>query len=487
MKKLLFILLVSIASYGQTYQNPTFGTVKTKTAPTVTTTPHLGTVETDGTISKITPANLPISTATQTAIDAKVGDFINDGATTLAPSMNAVYDALQLKENSANKSDSYTVSSSTTYASTKAVVDGLSTKQNTLTNPVTGTGTTNYLSKFTGSGTLGNSLIYDNGTHIGIGTSTVNYGGFGRALTVQAGSGYAGLEVYGSATTQGGQLDIGAGGVRYATFSGEHQSTDNGRLVFRTRRDGVITEAMRIHSTGNLTVGTITNNGNIGRFAGTVDVNKLQLNTTPATASGTPPLLTWNSTTKDVESVPYAAFAPTASPSFTGTPTAPTATAGTNTTQIATTAFVKNAVDNRWTITGGLDIYATDSNSGNPYTERVFIGTSAPLISNAKFQVNGNIYSNAFVYGSSFNSSLFQDATAGTKLQVISGSWVANKQILAPTLNTTGYTVATLPTGVTGATTYVTDAISPTYLGTLTGGGSVVCPVFYNGTAWVSH
>lgn len=35
-----------------------------------------------------------------------------------------------------------------------------------------------------------------------------------------------------------------------------------------------------------------------------------------------------------------------ASPALTGTPTAPTATAGTNTTQIATTAFVKTAVDN---------------------------------------------------------------------------------------------------------------------------------------------
>lgn len=37
--------------------------------------------------------------------------------------------------------------------------------------------------------------------------------------------------------------------------------------------------------------------------------------------------------------------APLASPAFTGTPTAPTATAGTNTTQVATTAFVKAAVD----------------------------------------------------------------------------------------------------------------------------------------------
>lgn len=54
------------------------------------------------------------------------------------------------------------------------------------------------------------------------------------------------------------------------------------------------------------------------------------------------------------------------------------------------------------------------------------------------------------------------------------------------------YTVATLPataaTGaVVGAHAYVTDATAPTYLGALTGGGAVVCPVFYNGAAWVSH
>lgn len=41
-----------------------------------------------------------------------------------------------------------------------------------LTNPVTGTGTLNYVSKFTSGTTLGNSLIYDNGTNVGIGTSS---------------------------------------------------------------------------------------------------------------------------------------------------------------------------------------------------------------------------------------------------------------------------------------------------------------------------
>jgi hypothetical protein len=45
-------------------------------------------------------------------------------------------------------------------------------KQNALTNPVTGTGTTNYLPKFTGSTTIGNSQIFDNGTNVGIGTAS---------------------------------------------------------------------------------------------------------------------------------------------------------------------------------------------------------------------------------------------------------------------------------------------------------------------------
>jgi hypothetical protein len=40
-----------------------------------------------------------------------------------------------------------------------------------LTNPVTGTGTTNYVSKFTSGTTLGNSQIFDNGSSVGIGTS----------------------------------------------------------------------------------------------------------------------------------------------------------------------------------------------------------------------------------------------------------------------------------------------------------------------------
>jgi len=49
------------------------------------------------------------------------------------------------------------------------------------------------------------------------------------------------------------------------------------------------------------------------------------------------------------------------------------------------------------------------------------------------------------------------------------------------------YTVATLPAaGTAGRMAAVTDATAPTYLGALTGGGTVKCPVYDNGTAWVS-
>lgn len=54
---------------------------------------------------------------------------------------------------------------------TETEVDtALSAKQATLTNPVTGTGTTSYLPKWTSSSGVGNSLIFDDGTNVGIGT-----------------------------------------------------------------------------------------------------------------------------------------------------------------------------------------------------------------------------------------------------------------------------------------------------------------------------
>jgi hypothetical protein len=62
-------------------------------------------------------------------------------------------------------------SGAATYNNTTGVLN-VPQYQSVLTNPVTGTGTTNYVSKFTGTSTVGNSQIFDNGTNVGIGTAT---------------------------------------------------------------------------------------------------------------------------------------------------------------------------------------------------------------------------------------------------------------------------------------------------------------------------
>jgi hypothetical protein len=67
-------------------------------------------------------------------------------------------------------------------------------------------------------------------------------------------------------------------------------------------------------------------------------------------------------------------YAPLASPTFTGTPAAPTATAGTSTTQVATTAFVATA------ITNSLPLPAQAGNSGK------FLTTNATTASWATIQ-----------------------------------------------------------------------------------------------------
>ena len=147
MKKILFFLLFTVSIYGQTYQNPTYGTVTEKNNATDNTPAYFTTTQVDG-VHKKTPAALVAKTAT-------------------------VNDSLATKENIANKSDSYTASSSTTYASTAALVEGLATKPSTdgyATEIIAGDG-----SKL--DRTEGARLV----------SSTTNLYGWGDSLTAGAG------------------------------------------------------------------------------------------------------------------------------------------------------------------------------------------------------------------------------------------------------------------------------------------------------------
>jgi hypothetical protein len=111
-------------------------------------------------------------------------------------------------------------------------------------------GTTNYVAKFTSGTTIGDSLIFDNGTNVGIGTASPSQK----------------LEVIGSAKISQ-SLTIGTGG-NYE--SGSIYSDGNWGMIFRAKQasptnaqfmwaDSADNELMRIKS-GNVGIGTTSPN-----------------------------------------------------------------------------------------------------------------------------------------------------------------------------------------------------------------------------------
>ena len=115
-----------------------------------------------GTVTSVT-GTLPISSSGGATPDISIAQATGttDGYLTAEDwtTFNEKQNALTFTpEDTANKSSSYTASSTTTYANTKALVDGLATKQNTLTNPITGTGTNNEIAYFNTTGSTISSL-----------------------------------------------------------------------------------------------------------------------------------------------------------------------------------------------------------------------------------------------------------------------------------------------------------------------------------------
>jgi len=124
---------------------------------------------------------------------------------------------------------------------------------------------------------------------------------------------------------------------------------------------------------------------NTGAFAITIYNSTVLGNTTPAgtgitVASGTTTFMFTNGSSFSPASVPAGATTGTgnvvfsASPALTGVPTAPTANAGTNTTQIATTAFVT-------AVAGSLGTLSSQNANAVAITGGTITGTT----------VNGNV------------------------------------------------------------------------------------------------
>lgn len=160
-----------------------------------------------------------------------------------------------------------TITSSGTIGITKSTTssDGYlsSTDWNTFNSKIGGSGTTNYVAKFTGSSAVGNSSIYDNG-NVGINTTSpqalLHVQGTGLMTTFRNGS--AGADEY-------SQLEFVAGSrtayiwlgnqntTSWAGAGGLNIYTANGNMDFWT--SGV--QRVRIDTSGNLGIGTMNPQG----------------------------------------------------------------------------------------------------------------------------------------------------------------------------------------------------------------------------------
>lgn len=235
--------------------------------------------------------------------------------------------------------------------------------------------------------------------------------------------------------------------------------------------------------------------------------------------------------------------APLISPDFTGgTPLVPTATPGTNTTQAASTGFVAaavaalsgglvykgtwNATTNSPTITsstGTLGWFYKVATAGTTTIDGIsvwnvgdlliFDGSTWDRIDGS--QIGGNSFSD--LSGGTNNSAIMGVGGSGSMSFINGAMWIVSgggggsffhthntgagdRDVYLPPGDASllGYagaggsyatTVSALPSASANQDQWavVTDATLPTYGGALTGGGSVRCPVWSDGTSWTSR
>jgi hypothetical protein len=146
-------------------------------------------------------------------------------------------------------------------------------KQNALTNPVTGTGTTNYLPKFTGSTTIGNSNIQDSGTLVSVSVAA----SFTSSVT-------AGSYVNGIGGFRLKETTLGGGSRNWVLGNDVSAFGDFGILQSTTQTGSSYTAPFYISPAGNIGIGTTTDAGfrldvnGRGRFTAGAGQNGLVVN-----------------------------------------------------------------------------------------------------------------------------------------------------------------------------------------------------------------
>jgi hypothetical protein len=143
---------------------------------------------------------------------------------------------------------------------------------------VTGSGTTNFVTKWTGGSTIGNSVIQDTGTNVGIGAAPLSFTKLyvtDTGANITGGNAIAGTSIKGVMIENSNNADesIGlwfrTGNNHLSGISGQRFNSATGwgtDLRFYTHEAGTVDltytrERMRITEEGNILIGTLTNNG----------------------------------------------------------------------------------------------------------------------------------------------------------------------------------------------------------------------------------
>lgn len=131
-----------------------------------------------------------------------------------------------------------------------------------------GSGTTNYVSKWTSSSALGNSQIFDNGTNVGIGTATpaakLDVSADNNEIRSTGSS--VGYTQYNAFITSGVNMRIGG----YANQYGFLGTTNNYPFIIQTNN----VERARFFANGNFAIGTTTDVGYLLDVNGTARVKE---------------------------------------------------------------------------------------------------------------------------------------------------------------------------------------------------------------------
>ncbi len=208
------------------------------------------------------------------------------------------------------------------------------------------------------------------------------------------------------------------------------------------------------------------------------------------------------------------------SPTFTGVPIVPTASSGTSTGQAASTQFVTNAINTDVNVQklsdATINFAVMDSGAsmagwfnGDPYNRTLYFKCGNEFndtysdfnLENSRYLIqNVNTSYTSVIEIGEVGIQFYQKNTIGEQATVIGvDAAVSDTSINFPAISGGGeykvqmqskeYTVSALPTPIGSDSRFaiVTNALSPTYLSPVVGGGTVKVPVFHNGTTWVCH